>query len=1160
MTAFRTKVRSIVYVGVSKLDEPVKSARDHIVEAIEEQRPAILLLGQAAWNESDIYDPVLEKTLEKLEKHEDNAFKAGWPGILGPAPILSGFYDWLAERFERRVQPQWISILSVLPWSAIFTSTPDQTLKSVFWTRGREPEIILTSGETPRFIRSRSRPPLYYLFGCAGWEDTQCRPPSDRRELNTRRIRHSLPMLNRMLDTATTLGIIVVDGFTPNRDWLKVEDILGAIGTSAHQQVLWFGGKPALSDEDATDFDTAVSSGRIVLEHCRLSSVLSELRATDQLTDQTLSDSQETGVISFESGNRLETTPEERLRVEAVASIVDDTWTAFLAPLGPDAEYDSFRRFHGDLGGARLLVEGVRRNYAIERDFETKLKQTVVRAISDHAGVGAPLIVHGQSGTGKSIALARIVISVRASKTAGVLYAVGRLPQPEQIAGFCEQAEKAGAESTLIVCDANKDADPYRELLMSLRSQGRRVVVLGSSYLRTDSAKQNKNRDIEAPNQLSSKEQKSLTTILKSFLPEQPSPQTFSNFHMLAFLYRFLPLSRERIASGLGTEARSTEHQLRIRGKKVRPPIPDTVMATKLVEAGFLESYEPIFSGEQIDVLESNDEPGRIIDFVMIAGSLNCYIPVNLLLRAVTDSIPGANIALIADIFRDLDLFRWKWADNEQSELLVLPRLRLEAELICRRRLGTPEKEAERLIELISAVRGGGIDSDHERLFLLSLLQQVGDDGPRGIRYQRSYVQIARCLTRLRQKHGVVYARLMLQESAFRRTAVRLNVVDEDERLTLLEEARDAVQNALDGIDNGSIRAAYRTRQNLQGERATLYGFLAYDRAVRMGSSIEVWAAYQAARTAIRRAVSVSDNYYPLDIGLWTPADILEIGNLTELQRTEIEADIYSTLDQVDPETLSPKQQEKFRVRQIKVGKVLKQQSLTDEGYAALETSGSTAGYFFRARELGPELTREKVQFNDPKDVTRAGQAADFLQARFDRIDGDERCLLLLLECRWIAATKRRLLRDQRQPLPVDEDKRRDLLQIVRALNQACGSSARHATQYLEAVLTWVGGDEQDAIRMFRRLGQETQYEDSSRVIRKHLIGDEWGIPRTFSGRVERLRSEGHWVVRVDDLRQTVDLLGRDFPRDQIAAGRSVTGFAIAFNYIGPIADPVGRR
>ena len=103
-------------------------------------------------------------------------------------------------------------------------------------------------------------------------------------------------------------------------------------------------------------------------------------------------------------------------------------------------------------------------------------------------------------------------------------------------------------------------------------------------------------------------------------------------------------------------------------------------------------------------------------------------------------------------------------------------------------------------------------------------------------------------------------------------------------------------------------------------------------------------------------------------------------------------------------------------------------------------------------------------------------------------------------------------------------------------------------------------GDEKDAVRMFRELSRATEYQDSSRVVRRHVIADANGEPCSFSGRVERQRSEGHWIVRVDELRQTIDLLGRDFPNEDIAYGRSLRGFAIAFNYIGPIADPIGRR
>ena len=115
-------------------------------------------------------------------------------------------------------------------------------------------------------------------------------------------------------------------------------------------------------------------------------------------------------------------------------------------------------------------------------------------------------------------------------------------------------------------------------------------------------------------------------------------------------------------------------------------------------------------------------------------------------------------------------------------------------------------------------------------------------------------------------------------------------------------------------------------------------------------------------------------------------------------------------------------------------------------------------------------------------------------------------------------------------------------------------------TVYLEAVLTWLIGDEQTAVRIFRELSQETQYEDPGRVVRRHLITDADHKPCRFDGRIERQRAEGHWMVRVDGLSQTVDLLSRNFPHEEIAYGRSIKGFAVAFNFIGPIAEPIKSR
>ena len=529
------------------------AARDLLVAAVEKQRPIVLVLGQDAWTEHGQEDAVLAKALEKLGRSGEA--RRGWPGVLGTTPMPPWFYDWLAERFERRVHPAWLTLLGELPWSAVFTSALDPTLKALLEGQGREPEVVLTGSETPRAVRSRARPSLYYLFGRAGTFDPQARPPADRTELNTRRIGHALPILGRVLDTATRLGLVLVDGFVSGHDWLRIEDMLGAMGRAAPGQVLWFGGRPALSDDDAADFDAAVASGRILVERERLGTVVAELRALGQLVDLTTPEFEEAGVVSFKGGGRLETTPEERLRVEAVASIVDDAWTAFLSPLGLDAEYAAFRRFHGDLEGPRLLVEGVRRGFAIERDFEQDLLRQVTKGLTDHTSIDVPIIVHGQSGTGKSLALARIVARMREEKTAAVLYAIGRVPQSHDVSSFCEAAEKAGAGVTLIVCDANRDIDRYRDLLMGLRSLGRRVVVLGSRYRVAVSTGRRSHSSIEAPTELSPKDQNKLAGLLARYLTEQPNRKVIVDAHVLAFLYRFLPASRPRIASGRGSQS-----------------------------------------------------------------------------------------------------------------------------------------------------------------------------------------------------------------------------------------------------------------------------------------------------------------------------------------------------------------------------------------------------------------------------------------------------------------------------------------------------------------------------------------------------------------------------------------------------------------------------
>ena len=543
----------------------------------------------------------------------------------------------------------------------------------------------------------------------------------------------------------------------------------------------------------------------------------------------------------------------------------------------------------------------------------------------------------------------------------------------------------------------------------------------------------------------------------------------------------------------------------------------------------------------------------------MVTGRLDCPVPVNLLLRAVSGQQQSLDSSLISRLFRDLDIFRWTSSGAEGSDWLLRPRLTLEADLICQRRLGGDQDEAKVLADLIGSALHIGDDAS-EREFLTNLLQKIGRDGFNGNRYRRSYVKFARKLTELRERFNVVDARLMLKESSFRRWAIREDEanVDDNQRFDLLGESLTAVQTALDGIDNGRIVAAKRTRQNLLVERASIYGFMARYRTDLDRTSPDIWPAYKTARVAVRKAVSAASNYYPYDVGLWIPDDLFRLADLEEDQRAELAADIYSTLDEVEIDALSLAQREKFEKRRMSVGYTIKNYALSEDAYRQLEEMGSAAGYFLRARNYAPDFRKDDIEISAPSDLDKAKKAAGFLEARFNKIQNDERCLWLLFENRWIAEMRRRPLRGVRQPLPVG-DARRQLLEIARALNYAARGDARYGTRYLEAVLMWLTEDYVAARGVFRQLFAETDNVYRGRMVQRHVITDEKGYPVRFTGQVKNQLGENRWNIRVDQLGQTVAILERSFPNADIRYGRRLSDFAISFNFIGPIADRIRR-
>ena len=215
--------------------------------AFREQRPVALLAGQ---NIDTAIDPILASLLSNLNCDDS---ELSWLAALKQG-LNENHMEWLSERFERCVPSSSTMAIYDIPWSAIFTSSIDPRFSRRFETRGRQPETLLSRETYPRLPRSRSRPPIYYLLGKSSETVDYARAPRRPSDLQRRLSLHTSEFLNRIAETTTTYGVLVVAGYHPSTDWLPLDSLLAPLSDGRGPKVLWFSAPPTVQSELASEW------------------------------------------------------------------------------------------------------------------------------------------------------------------------------------------------------------------------------------------------------------------------------------------------------------------------------------------------------------------------------------------------------------------------------------------------------------------------------------------------------------------------------------------------------------------------------------------------------------------------------------------------------------------------------------------------------------------------------------------------------------------------------------------------------------------------------------------------------------------------------------------------------------------------------------------
>src|SRR5690349_14297791 len=188
------------------------------------QGPAFLLLGQNYLRLESGVDPFLTEVLRK--------YGGGAQNLLNYRKILESDAQnapetalaWMQERSDRLSIPEWLKIVASFPWSGIYASAIDSLWPRAFRTEWRELELLFEEKYNPVDARNRSRLHGTFLFGCVNRSVEEERPPLLRKEW-LRRKQVALSLARRLPELVTPLGILAIEGYAGEQDWLSPEDL-----------------------------------------------------------------------------------------------------------------------------------------------------------------------------------------------------------------------------------------------------------------------------------------------------------------------------------------------------------------------------------------------------------------------------------------------------------------------------------------------------------------------------------------------------------------------------------------------------------------------------------------------------------------------------------------------------------------------------------------------------------------------------------------------------------------------------------------------------------------------------------------------------------------------------------------------------------------------
>ncbi|WP_322074017.1 P-loop NTPase, partial [Burkholderia cepacia] len=467
---------------------------------------------------------------------------------------------WIADTTLRLVTPKWLEIVSTMSWNGIYTSAIDTQITRTFRNDWRAVQPIFSKKFSPADARNPANLHVTYLFGGIEREEYDERTPLNEIDL-IRRSADAIIMLSRLSEQVTPFGMLFIEGYNPSSDWLKAQELATMLLSLEPGQAHFFSARDQLRKDPL--LSRLAQSGQIILHEDSLATFLNEGNSSGALSFSVKSSLRRYGHYLSLGDKAIEVPENIWTQVGRSATIVDDDKLQSPRSQSAEKKYSSFRNFLAESATAPIWA-AYSNGFALKRDFEDELHSRFQSRLKYKASSNDPIILHGQTGTGKTVSLGSLAYRIRKEGQCAVLF-IERHPQGPIAADldvFCKWADDSGFSATVLIWDGMIYVDQYTALLKNLIGRGRNVILIGSTY-RADQNDEKRRSYVLAPPNLNDNEVNNFRNLLSQFEPTlgdrlanviQEHDATF-----LVALYRLLPETRSQVRHGLQRETGAAE-------------------------------------------------------------------------------------------------------------------------------------------------------------------------------------------------------------------------------------------------------------------------------------------------------------------------------------------------------------------------------------------------------------------------------------------------------------------------------------------------------------------------------------------------------------------------------------------------------------------------